>query len=31
MILSPGDSGNYTITSPDFNGAGVVIQFTVYG
>ena len=25
MILNPGDSGTYTITSPDFNGASVVI------
>ena len=31
MILSPGDSGTYTITSPNFNGAVIVIRFTVYG
>ena len=31
MILSPNDSGVYTITSPDFNGASISITLTVYG
>ena len=30
-ILSPGDSGTFTITSPDFDGANVVITLSVYG
>ena len=28
--LSPGDSGTYTITSPDFNGT-IIIELTVFG
>ena len=29
MVLGPCDSGNYTITSPDFNGAYVMLTLTV--
>ena len=31
MILDYSDAGTYTITSPDFNGASVVITLTVQG
>ena len=31
MVLSPVDSGTYNITSPDFNGAIIVLTLTVYG
>ena len=31
MVLSPDDSGTYNITSPDFNGAIIVLTLTVYG
>ena len=30
MILSPCDSGTYTITSPDFNGT-IIIELIVFG
>ena len=31
MILDYSDAGTYTITSPDFNGASVIITLTVQG
>ena len=31
IVLSPVDSGTYTITSPDFNGARIVLILTVHG
>ena len=31
MILDYSDAGTYTITSPDFNAASVVITLTVQG
>ena len=31
MVLSPVDSKTYNITSPDFNGAMIVLSLTVYG
>ena len=31
MILGYSDAGTYTITSPNFSGANVIITLTVHG